>query len=223
MAIFYATPDFDFTKVHLGAPAATASGAYLTKINHGLSDNSLYIYTPKSRSKQGVVSAGNKKYIDLVFTAANSNFIEWVQEFEAKIQESIYEKRNAWFTEELERDDIESVFVPVIKGVKGGNFVLRAYLQPSKTRSSTLPPVFDDCETPRSIDYIQPASELITILDFQGVKFTSKSFVVIVVIKQIMVMENTVPTFQQCLIKPTAKAKIVEVNTEDLNVEVVKE
>jgi hypothetical protein len=223
MAIFHATSDFDLSKVHLGSPTPTTSGSYSTKINHGVSDNSLYMYTPKSGSKQGVVSIGNKKYVDLVFTAANSNFIEWVQEFEAKIQDLIYEKRNVWFTEELERDDIESVFVPIVKAVKGGQYILRAYLQPSKTRSVSLPPVFDDHETPRSIEYIQPTSELITILDFQTVKFTAKSFVVVVVIKQIMVIENTVPTFNQCLIKPTAKPKIVDVDTEDLNVLEVKE
>jgi len=222
MAIFHGTSDFDFTKVHLGSPAPTASGSYFTKINHGLADNSLYMYTPKSGSKQGVISVGNKKYIDLVFTAANSNFIEWVQEFENRIKDSIYEKRNVWFTEELEQDDIESVFVPIIKAVKGGHFVLRAYLQPSKTRTNILPPVFDDHETPRTIDHIQPTSELITILDFQGVKFTSKSFAVIAVVKQIMVMENTVPTFHQCLIKPSGRSKIVEVSTEELDVEEVE-
>ena len=223
MAIFHASPEFDLSKVHLGAPTATASGSYFTKINHGVSDNSLYMYTPKSGSKQGVVTAGAKKYVDLVFTNANSNFVDWVHEFESRVQDLIYEKRNAWFTEELERDDIESVFVPVIKAVKGGPYILRAYLTPLNSRSVAMPPVFDDHETPRTVDYIQPTSELITILDFQGVKFTAKSFVAVVVIKQIMVMENTVPTFNQCLIKPSVKAKIVEVNTEDLNVSDEKE
>jgi hypothetical protein len=223
MSIFHASSDFDLSKVHLGAPTATASGSYFTKINHTVADHSLYMYTPKGANKNGVVTAGNRKYIDLVFTAANSNFVEWVQEFETRIQELIYEKRNTWFTEELERDDIESVFVPVIKAIKGGQYILRAYLQPSKARTAVaLPPVFDDHETPRTIDCIQPTSELITILDFQGVKFTAKSFVVVVVIKQIMVMENSAPTFQQCLIKP-AKSKIIEVNTEDLNVQEDKE
>jgi hypothetical protein len=223
MAIFHASPEFDLSKVHLGAPTATASGSYFTKINHTAADNSLYMYTPKAANKNGVVTSGNRKYIDLVFTAANSNFVDWVQEFEGRIQDLIYEKRNAWFTEELERDDIESVFVPVIKAVKGGQFILRAYLQPSKARTAlALPPVFDDHETPRTIECILPTSDLITILDFQGIKFTAKSFVVVVVIKQIMVMENTVPTFNQCLIKP-AKGKIIEVNTEDLNVQEDKE
>ena len=217
MAIFHATADFDLSKVHLGTPSPTTSGSYTTKINLGVADHSLYMYTPKGSSKQGVVSVGNKKYIDLVFTAANSNFIDWVQDFETKVQDMIYEKRNVWFTEELERDDIESAFIPVMK-VSKGQYVVRAYLQASKTRSVALPPVFDDHETPRSIDCIQPTSELITILDFQSVKFTAKSFVVVVVIKQIMVMENTVPTFNQCLIKPTAKGKIVEVNTEEFDV-----
>ena len=221
MTIFHATPDFDFSKVHLGSPTATASGSYFTKINHGAADHSLFMYTPKCATKGGVLASGNKKYVDLLFTSANSNFVDWAHEFETRIQDAIYEKRSAWFTEELERDDIESVFVPVIKAVKGGQYLLRAYLQQSKARTA-LPPVFDDHETPRTIDHIQPTSELITILDFQGVKFTSKSFAVIAVVKQIMVMENTVPTFDQCLIKPSGRAKIVEVSTEELNVEEVE-
>jgi hypothetical protein len=46
---------------------------------------------------------------------------------------------------------------------------------------------------------------------------------VLVVVKQIMVMENTVPTFDQCLIKPSGRAKIIEVSTEDLVVQEDKE
>jgi hypothetical protein len=221
MTIFHATPDFDFSKVHLASPSATSTGAYFTKINHTMADNALYMYTPKGGNK-GVVTSGNKKYVDLVFTNANTNFVEWVHEFETTLQDRIYEKRQAWFTEELERDDIESVFVPIIKAVKGGQYILRAYLQQCKTRFPTLPPVFDDSETPRTLDHVQPSSDLITILDFQGVRFTSKSFAVVVVIKQIMVMDNAVPTFHQCLIKPNVRTKIVEVNTEDLIVDDAK-
>jgi hypothetical protein len=223
MAIFHANSDFDFHKIHLASPSATAGGAYFTKINHTEADNSLYVYTPKGRSKCGVVTSGAKKYIDLVFTSANTNFIEWVHEFETVLQNSIYEKRSAWFTEDIEKDDIESSFVPMIKAVKGGQYILRAYLQQSKSRVPSLPPVFDDNEMPRTLDYIQPTSEVITILDFQGIKFTSKSFAVNVVVKQIMVMENTVPTFNQCLIKPNVRSKIVEVLTEDLIIEEQKE
>ena len=219
MAILHASGDFDMSKVHLGTPTATASGSYLTKITHGLADHSLYMYTPKCASKQGVVTVGNKKYIDLIFPTINNTFVEWVQDFENRVQDLIFEKRNSWFTEEIERDDIEGGFVPVVKAVKGNHYVLRAYLQPSKSRAAALPPVFDDRETQRTVDCIQPTSELITILDFQGVQFTSKSFAVVVVIKQIMVMENVVPTFNQCLIKLASKSKIIEVNPEDLNVQ----
>lgn len=220
MAIFHARPDFDFSKVHLATPTATASGSYFTKINHTPADNSLYMYTPKIGSKAAVVASGTKKYMDLVLTNANTNFIEWAQELEATVQHLIYEKRNTWFTEDLERDDIETCFVPILKAVKGGKYTLRAYVQQNK--SAPLPLVFDDKEMPRTVDHISPSSELIAILDFQGVKFTSKSFAIVVVIKQIMVMETTNltnPTFNQCLIKPSSISKIVEVLNEDIIIE----
>jgi hypothetical protein len=101
--------------------------------------------------------------------------------------------------------------MPVMKLFKGGVYVLRAYIQHGRAKIPTLPQVYDEHETPRTLDDVLPASEIITILDFQGIKFTAKSFAVTVVIKQIMVMQHT-PTFNQCLIKANELAKVVEID-----------
>ena len=73
--IHVATPDFDFSKIHLSTPVATTSGSYFTKINYTASEESLYIYTPKCTTKGGVQASGTKRFLDLSFVAANSAII----------------------------------------------------------------------------------------------------------------------------------------------------
>ena len=210
MAIHYATGDFDFSKVHLAHPVPTHGGGYYTKINHTAADESLYVFTPKGTTRTGVVTSGGKKYIDLVFTAANTNLIEWVTALEERLQAAVFEKKDAWFAEDLELDDIQEVFIPVMRAYKGGVYVLRAYLQQGRTKIPTLPQVYDEHETPRTLDDVVPSAELITILDFQGIKFTAKSFAVSIAVKQIMVLQHT-PTFNQCRIKASEICKVVDV------------
>ena len=211
MSIHSATPDFDFSKIHLAHPVPTQNGGYFTKINHTATDEPLYIFTPKGQSKGGIITCGSKKYIDLVFTSANTNLIEWVNALEERLQTAVFEKKDSWFAEDLELDDIQSVFMPVLKAYKGGVYVLRAYIQHGRTKIPSTLQVYDEHETPRTLDDVLPTSELITILDFQGIKFTAKSFSLNIVIKQIMVMQHT-PTFNQCLIKANEISKVVELD-----------
>lgn len=201
--IHVATPDFDFSKIHLSTPVATTSGSYFTKINYTASEESLYIYTPKCTTKGGVQASGTKRFLDLSFVAANSAIIEWAQGLEDHLQKEIYAKRTSWFTDELEMDDIQTVFIPIVKPCKGGQFVLRAYVNQGRAKFPALPQVYDSNETPLSIDDVHSDSTVITILDVQGIKFTSRSFTVVVSVKQIMVLQD-VTVFNQCMIRSRA-------------------
>ena len=209
MSIHQPTSDFDFSKIHLAHPVPLHNGVFFTQINHTAADEPLYIYTPKCTTKNGVVTAGAKTYLDLVFTAANTNLMEWIHALEERLQTLIYEKRDRWFAESIELDDIQSVFMPVFKVNKGSHYIMRAYTQNGKKLAAPIQ-VYNEHETPRTIADIKPDSELITILDVQGVKFSQKSFCVSLVLKQIMVFEHS-PVFNQCLIKQST-IKDVEVD-----------
>ncbi len=215
MAIHQVGRDFDFTKVHLANPVPLQNGTFFTKINHTAADDSLFVYTPRCSTKTGIVTSGTKSYMDLVFTTSNTNFLEWTHSLEERLQHLVYEKRDAWFSDELEMDDIQSVFMPIIK-VQKGSYVMRVYLQQGKRLAEKLPQVYDEHETPRSLADVKVGSEVIAILDIQGIKFSQKCFAVTAVVKQLMIVDRAQAAFSQCLIKP-AIIKDIAVDTRALD------
>ena len=56
---------------------------------------------------------------------------------------------------------------------------------------------------------------IISILEIQGIKFTSRNFQIEIELKQVMVLNNE-PLFNNCLIK-TTKPKFVNENKDDNN------
>ncbi len=199
--IHYATPDFDFSKIHLSKAVPLQNGSFYTKVHYSLAEEPLFVYTPKCKSKAGMVTSGSKKYVDLLFSANNTNLMEWCHNLEERLQALIYEKKDAWFSEDIELDDIQTVFIPLIKIFKGNHYVLRSYIQQGRNKiSNNTVQVYTEDETPRELTDIKETSDLISILDIQGIKFSQKSFQVNVVVKQIMILEQT-PAFHQCLIK----------------------
>jgi hypothetical protein len=211
--IHYATPDFDFSKIHLSKAVPLQNGSFYTKVHYTLAEEPLFVYTPKCKSKAGLVTSGNKKYVDLMFSANNTNLMEWCHNLEERLQALIFEKKDAWFSEDIELDDIQTVFIPLIKIFKGNNYVLRSYIQQGRNKiPNNTVQVYTEDETPRELSDIKESTDLISILDIQGIKFSQKSFQVNVVVKQIMMLEHT-PTFNQCLIK-RQKEKEPEIKVE---------
>jgi len=201
MGIHHATRDFKFSDIHLAPPIPIQGGSLYTKILHSSTDEPLFIYTPRCTTKSGVVTSGSKKYIDLVFSQANNNILEWMSALEEHLCSLMFEHRAEWFTEELEFDDIQSVFIPIVKASKS-NYVCRGYLQQGRQKiQTTSVQIYNEHETPRDLSDIKESTELITILEIQGVKFSAKSFQVMLTIKQIMIFEQS-STFNECLIRP---------------------
>jgi uncharacterized protein YbaR (Trm112 family) len=184
----------------LAQPIVTANGSFFSKINVTSADESLFMYTPKSVTKQGIVTTKDKMYTDLSFTSSNTNMIQWISTLEERLQQLIYEKKDTWFaTENIEMDDIQNAFVPIIKIYKNSNYVLRAYIQQSKYQLKGEPLlIYNESEQPCTLQNITETTPIITILEIQGIKFSQKSFHVPIVIKQIMLFQTS---FTQCLIK----------------------
>jgi hypothetical protein len=201
MTIYHPNTDFDFNKIHLAQPIVTANGSFFSKINVTNTDDSLFIYTPKGVTRQGIISTKDKIYTDLSFISANTNIIQWIASLEERLQELIYEKRDTWFaTENIELDDIQNAFIPMLKIYKNSIYLLRSYIQQSKHQIKGEPLlIYNESEQPCTIKDITEKTQLITILEIQGVKFSQKCFHVPIIIKQIMVFQKT--SFHQCLIK----------------------
>jgi hypothetical protein len=201
MTIYHPTDSFDFSKLQLSHPVISSTGTFFSKLTMSPTDDPLFIYTPKSTTKQGIVNTNNKIYTDISFTSANSNMIQWVSSLEEKLQQLIYEKKDVWFaTENIELDDIQNAFIPVLKIYKNTNYVLRCYIQQSKQQLKGEPLfIYNENEQPCSMSDITDTTQMITILEIQGIKFSQKCFHVPIMIKQIMLFEKT--SFTNCLIR----------------------
>jgi hypothetical protein len=196
--IHHATNDFDFKSLHLGSPTALAGGSFYTKLNYSMKDEPLYVYTPTCTSK-GVT----KGYLDFLFTSANSNFIQWMNDLEERLQTLLFEKKDHWFVgDDMELEDIQNAFIPLLK-VKGNQYMVRGNLQ-GKHFKETIQ-VYNEDEIPVPLTNIQENSQLISILDISGIKFNQKCFQVMIHVRQIMVLQKT--SFTNCLIKHKVKDK----------------
>jgi hypothetical protein len=176
-------------------------GSFFTKLN--INNDILYVQTPKCISKQGIVSSsGKKSYIDLMFSVDDSKFIEFMENLEKSCVEKIHEKKNSWFTNDIDQNDIENAFTATLRPYKAGKYyLLRANIAPSKNLVK-MPTcfVFDESENKLTLDDIKPENDLITVLEIQGIKFTSKSFQFEIILRQALIMSNK-PVFQSCVIK----------------------
>ena len=195
-------PDTTFAhdRLHLAPPNGLQGGAYFSMLYY--KDTPLYIQTPVCTSRQGVVP-GKRPYIDLMFSNHDVSFLEWLETMEANAVRLIYEKRNIWISSDIERSDIEAGFTSPVRPYKGGkHYLIRAHIQPTKhlASASASCSVFDENERPVPLEYIKPEHQMYAVLEFQGIKFTARSFQIEVSLKQVLVVPN-VPMFQSCVIR----------------------
>lgn len=193
---------FDFSKLSLAHPVGIQGGAYFTKIE--FNKKPLYIQTSKSLTRQGFVKTGKKYYCDLMFDKNSETLIHWFENLEEKCHKLIYEKKDAWFQGNLEESDIETAFNPLIRVYKSGKYyLLRTNVKNTKDDIPAVK-IYNETEISLGINDVTPETEIISILDIQGIKFTSRNFQIEIDLKQVMILDNE-PIFESCLIKTNKK------------------
>jgi hypothetical protein len=186
------TFDFDFSKLYLGSPISTSSGTYFTKILYN--NKSLYVQTPKSSTKQGFIKNVKKIYTDLMFTNFDNLFIDWIERLQNKCEELLYERSQSWFETKLEKDDIETAFTSPIKVFKSGkNYLIRVNTKPGIK-------IYDEFNNLVELENMTSDKNIISILEIQGIKFTSKNFQIEIELKQCMSVSPD-PFLDKCFIK----------------------
>ena len=219
---------FNFKNISLETPNSVQGGSWITKILNN--DEKLYIQTNECSSKQGFVDSGKKTYIDLLFDQKDSEFIEWTENLEDKLVNLIYEKSDVWFENSLGKSDIESAFSPLIRSFRSGkNYLLRVNINNKLINDNVR--IFNESEEPVKMENINSETKLISILEVNGIKFTSKNFQIDFLLRQMMVLEKK-PIFENCLIKINSDKKVddlidtindedtdhLEENTDDLEI-----
>jgi hypothetical protein len=202
MSIVIPNSEFDFSKVKLGNPSGIQGGAYFSKI--ALNDEQLLIQTPKSTTKSGITMTDKKNCVDFMFSIEQTTFSDWIEHFERRIKELIYQRKDAWFTSEMTMEDIDYFFTPMSRTYKSKYNLLRAFEQKNKLFKSEKKYTFgvfgENGEETTGDELANENTQCISILEIQGLKFTSNSFRIEVSISQIMVVKEKKMN-EHCMIK----------------------
>ena len=205
------TIDYDFSKLYLGPPSTLAGGAYFTRIMYN-TNKQLFIQSPKSLTKQGFIKSGKKVYADLMFDNNDTVFINWIENLETKCQELIFSKGQSWFETKLEKEDIESAFTSPFKIFKSGKF----YLLRVNVKQNVK--IYDENDQIVNNDDVTADKMLISILEIQGIKFTSRNFQIEIELKQAMVVSPD-PFLDECFIKKPIKKQNINDIKNDIPIE----
>jgi hypothetical protein len=113
----------------------------------------------------------------------------------------------------LEKTDIETAFASIIKSYKNGtSHLLKLNINNTSNHAKhgigigglQTCFVFDENNNSLKFDDVKPETPLITIMEFEGIKFTSKSFQFEMNARQMLIIDEK-PIFNSCLIKPRKK------------------
>jgi len=154
-----------------------------------------------------------------MFDKNSEVLINWFENLEEKCHKLIYEKKNSWFQGNLEENDIETAFNPLIRVYKSGKFyLLRTNIKNTKDDNPSVK-IYNEKEITLGLGDITSETDIISILDIQGIKFTSRNFQIEIDLKQVMVLDNE-PIFESCLIKTnknlTKSLEETKKNTKDI-------
>jgi hypothetical protein len=200
--IHQANSQFDKDSISISRPVVVQGGTYFTKIRSTVSNTPYYVQFEPCKTKQGVVSTNKRSYIDLLYNNEDVDILEWFENLQDEIITKIFEQRNEWFQTEMERTDIENNFVNITKSFRGGkyHFIRVGMTTPNERKNKGKAcVVFDEYENVISIDDIQETDYIEGILEVQGIRFTSKSFQIELICKQLKVCQKE-SAFDKCMI-----------------------
>ena len=195
--IYETNQKFNFNELHIGKPLSSSAGVFICR--YSIHEKPLYIQPPKCTIKQMVTKTGKRMYCDLVFHQENEQFIQWIENLENNSQKLIYANRDKWFQTELEMDDIENSFTSPMKIYKSGKSYIVRTLIPSRLGKPLLK-VYDEDENDISYNEINEGSQVMVILEVQGIRCSARSFQIEIELKQMMVMKPS-DLFNTCILK----------------------
>jgi len=183
--------NFPFAKLYLGNPNGLQGGSYFSNIKLN-NNNGVLIQMPKCTTKNGIHTTGKKTYTDLLFDISDEKFENWIDTLTDTIKNLIYEKRDMWFQDDLSFDDIEYAWQDILRKYKKKNLLFRCFIKKPKNISrDELVMVYDEEENNLSLDDITSESDIIPLIQLNGLKFTSHSFSLEFNLKQVMVLKKT--------------------------------
>jgi len=224
--IYDTNDNFNFDNLVLTKPTLITGGNYFIRCL--INNAPIYIQPPKCNTKNGIMKAGKRFYTDLMFTNENEKFIRWMENLENHCQQFIHKNREKWFDGEMELHDIENYFTSPLKIYKSGKYYIARTNIPGILGKPTLK-IYDENEHEIDYESIDDKTNMMTILEIQGIKCSARSFQIDLEIKQIMILKPN-NLFEKCIIKPESttigvnndSTHVIQ-NTKDFNEKLEKE
>ena len=195
--IFEPNSDFDFSQLNCISPTALSGGSYFIRLLTS-SQNPFYIQPPKCFTKSGIIKSGKKLLVDLVFQHMNESFLEFLESLEIFCQKKIFDNREKWFEAGLTMVDIENCFTSPTKSYKSGKFHILRSTVPMRMGKCNLK-IFNEQEQNVNIEDIQENTNIMTILEIQGIRCSVRSFQLEFEVKQMMILKPQDNFFEKCL------------------------
>jgi len=194
--IYDTNSKFPFDKLVLAPPTVLPGGNYFIK--YLVNSMPLYIQPPKCKTKGGIVKSGKRMHCDLMFGNENTDFIQWMEDLEAHTCQAIFDNRAKWFETEMDLPDIENYFASPLKSFKSGKFYLARTNINTRLGKMSLK-IYDEDEQDVDPETIGENTQIITILEVQGIKCSARSFQIEIEIKQMMTLKPA-NLFERCIL-----------------------
>jgi len=198
---------FDFSIINLGNPTLINNNNYFSKISQNQIGKNFYIQFPKCSTKNGIVKGNNKTYCELNFSMADKNVMDFFENLEKVCVDKIYNNRELWFYEanSMERNDIDELWSTIMKPYKHGrNFLVKVNIKSDKFL------IYDENENKIDFDDYDPKLEFIPLVNINGIKFSSKNFMIDIILSQIMTISPADEFEKTPLIKISSKNKKID-------------
>ena len=187
---------FQFDKLLLSSPKLIAGGNHFIK--YSISNSSLYIEPPKCAIKGSISKTTKRSYCDLIFSNQDIEFITWMEDLETHTCKQIFENRAKWFESDMEFSDIENYFASPMKSYKSGNNYLVRTNIPTRLGKINLK-IYNENEEEIDPETITEDTNVVTVLEVQGIKCSARSFQIEFEVKQ-MLQIAPVNMFDKCIL-----------------------
>lgn len=217
METFEANASFNFESISLANPQPVQGGSFFTRATLD-NDKPIYIQLPKCYTKNGIIQTKRGKYSDLLYEKNNQEeLIEWALTLEKTTQQKIFDKKNTWFHNELSLDDIETMMSPIFRLYKSGTkLLIRSYIDISQHNNSDKCLAYNEQKLQVSLDTCTEETPIIPLVLIEGIKFSTKSFEIVIKLVQLMILDKLEDHSQICLIKTDTHPVIHETITPEI-------
>ncbi len=197
------TPDlnYPFDDIKIKTPKALQGGTYCANLE--INNGPILIQTPKCKTKNGIHKTAKQVYCDLILNDDHQDFLEWIDLFQEQVRKLILKNAENWFHDTPTLDDIEYNWNDSVRS-RSQYDLLRTFIHKPKGINQMSLQIYDSDENKLNIDEVKPDKNVICILEFVGLKFSSNSFHLEIGLRQMMVI-NEKPLFNKCLIKLDSK------------------